>query len=294
MMQCDECRAQIVFYLDDELSGNDRSAFESHVERCAACREMLDREKRLFDRVRSVRPLHQAPPALRKRVETLLTETVPASGGSKREAPPVPEAKGRGRRGLARRFVAWAAAVVIGLSGLWAVLQIDWPEFRGHSSEFAQLAVDAHQRYLRDALPLELVTENPDEVSAWFENKVPFRLVLPSYQETSGQKKIYSLKGARLIGFDNGYAAYVAYEMTSIPISLVVTSGDAATPSGGERVVMRGLVFHHQAIAGYKVITWSDHGLTYALVSSLAGRGEESCRVCHAGAANGELLGVGF
>ncbi len=42
-----------------------------------------------------------------------------------------------------------------------------------------------------------------------------------------------------------------------------------------------GLVFHLESVAGLKVITRSDSGLTYALASDVAVRGARSCLVCH-------------
>ena|SRR5215831_15274036 len=39
--------------------------------------------------------------------------------------------------------------------------------------------------------------------------------------------------------------------------------------------------FHYYSIEGYKVVTWSVHGLTYALVSQEGNRTQRSCMVCH-------------
>ncbi len=157
-------------------------------------------------------------------------------------------------------------------------------------SHFAMMAVDTHQRHLRGQLPLEIGSDVPEEISHWFAGKVPFSVKLPNYQESSGQEKLYSLEGARLVGYNNGYAAYVAYQMHKRPISLVVTSEAVAQPSGGEEIVSRGLTFHYDSIHGLKVITWSDRGLTYALVSDLEERGQQSCIVCHQGTKDQDFI----
>jgi len=70
----------------------------------------------------------------------------------------------------------------------------------------------------------------------------------------------------------------------------VATSDRVATPSGGEGIVSKGLTFHFDMIDGLKVITWSDKGLTYALVSDLEERGQESCVVCHAGTKDRDFI----
>jgi hypothetical protein len=157
-------------------------------------------------------------------------------------------------------------------------------------SEFALIAVQTHQRYLRGQLPLEISSVSPEQISRWFTGKVSFRLELPSYQEASGQEKLYSLEGARLVGFNRDYAAYVAYQMRQRPISLVVTSNSVALPSGGEEVVWEGITFHYDAIDGYNVMTWSHRGLTYALVSDMEKFGLDSCIVCHAGTKDRGLI----
>jgi hypothetical protein len=93
-----------------------------------------------------------------------------------------------------------------------------------------------------------------------------------------------------LVGYRNDYAAYVAYKMRMHPISLVVTSEVVAQPSGGEEIVSKGLTFHYDSIQGLKVITWSDRALTYALVSDLEERGQQSCLVCHQGTRDQDFI----
>ena len=159
----------------------------------------------------------------------------------------------------------------------------------GRPSSFALMAAETHLRRTRGQLPLEVETAAPQRISEWFGNKVNFSVKLPNYQESSGQEKLYTLEGARLVGYKDDYAAYVAYRMKERPISLVITSDSVAKPSGGEEIVARGLTFHYNAIHGLKVITWSDRGLTYALVSDLEERGQQSCIVCHQGTKDQDL-----
>jgi hypothetical protein len=78
--------------------------------------------------------------------------------------------------------------------------------------------------------------------------------------------------------------------MRKRPISLVVTSASAAVPRGGERIVAKGITFHYDSIDGLKVITWTDRGLTYALVSDLEERGQRSCIVCHQGTKDQDFI----
>lgn len=280
------------FYLDDELSGSDLADFESHLEGCVSCSEIVASERRFIESIREAKPLAKAPQELRSSVEHILSRTAPPYA-----APP--ELRRQIGKSLSssfrlsgrRRLVAAAAAVfIIALATVWYATRFRGLLTPNLPSDFAMMAVDTHLRHLRGQLPFEIATDSPDEISQWFSGKVSFKLQLPNYQEASGQEKLYRLEGARLVGFKNDYAAYVAYQMQKRPISLVVTSERVAVPSGGEEIVSKGLTFHYDSIDGLKVITWSDRGLTYALVSDLEERGQQSCMVCHAGTKDRDFI----
>lgn len=291
--QCEEVRAAVAFYLDDELSGSDLADFESHLQACASCSEVVASERRLIESIREAKPLAKAPPELRSSVEQILSRTAPPYA-----APP--ELRRQVGKLLSspfnlssrRRLIAVAAAsiFIIALASVWYATRFRGLLMPKLPSDFAMMAVDTHLRHLRGQLPFEIATDSPDDISRWFSGKVSFKLQLPNYQEASGQEKLYSLEGARLVGFKNDYAAYVAYQMQKRPISLVVTSERVAVPSGGEEIVSKGLTFHYDSIDGLKVITWSDRGLTYALVSDLEERGQQSCMVCHAGTKDRDFI----
>src|SRR5262249_28844731 len=157
-------------------------------------------------------------------------------------------------------------------------------------SEFARLAVDSHQQHLGGGLDLQISSTSPEAVSTWFANQVSFKVELPNYQEASGQDQLYRIEGGRVVEFKNDHAAYVSYQMDKQPISLLVAADSVASPYGGEEIVSKGITFHYETIDGLKVITWSDRGLTYALVSSLKERGQQSCLVCHQGTKDRDFL----
>ncbi|HEU4767651.1 MAG TPA: zf-HC2 domain-containing protein [Pyrinomonadaceae bacterium] len=272
MKNCDDICRRLNLYLDNELQGDERAAIETHLRECESCAAIFERELSFVNAIRGSGPLHVAPPELRARVQ----ETV--NGASP------PASRSRLRWGLA---IAAALIVLILPVVIWrSVSQTD----RSGPSSFALMAAETHLRRTRGQLPLEVETAAPQRISEWFANKVNFSVKLPNYQESSGQEKIYTLEGARLVGYKEDYAAYVAYSMKSRPISLVITSDAVVKPSGGEEITARGLRFHYNAIHGLKVLTWSDRGLTYALVSDLEERGQESCIVCHQGTKDQDFI----
>jgi anti-sigma factor RsiW len=289
MNRCQEIRAQMTFYLDDELQGPERVAIEMHLSDCETCREIFAKEQRFLETIRGLRPLYTATPALHTQVEKIL-----GSAPAPYTAPPA--LRQRVERSLWQfcsslidlintRWIriAVVAVVLAMLVSVWGVTQYTNNARHHPPSDFALMAVETHQRHLRGQLPLEITSGAAEQISAWFADKVDFRVELPNYQELSGQTKLYDIEGARLVGYKNDYAAYVAYQMQRRLISLVVTSAAIAQPAGGEEIVSRGITFHYASLSGWKVITWSDRGLTYALVSDFEKRGQQSCLVCHQG-----------
>jgi len=263
MMGCSGFRLFVSAYVDGELVGEDKAALEAHLQVCAPCRTLLAEEKEASALLNAARPLHEAPPELRARIEALAFP----------------------RRDSRRRALRWmAAAAAIGFAAFLGGRAIGEREKRLEpraSSTLASLAVDTHLRYSRGQLPLEVSSDRPEHVSAFFAGRVPFALTLPDYPVGPGQSKSYRLEGGRLVSFRNDYAAYVAYRMEGQPISLLVTSASTAKPEGGSLVQQGALTFHIESVSGLKVITWTDNGLTYALASDVAVEGADSCLVCH-------------
>lgn len=276
MANCPHFCIQLHLYLDEELDANEIGAIEAHLKQCSSCREAFNRERRFRESIQHVGPLYAAPEDLRSRVATML-EPGDANNPAER------------RHGLmSQLYVGLAAtmATVVAAGVLLAMLKIG-----PASATLAEIAVEAHQRNATGRLPLELISDSPGEISNWFDGKVPFTFRLPNYQDSSGQGKLYRLIGARLIGFRDDYAAYVRYEMDEHAIGLVVTSSDITEPEGGELIASRGLVIHYETLSDLKVLTWKHHGLTYALVSNLEERGEQSCMVCHQGMKDQAIIG---
>jgi hypothetical protein len=79
----------------------------------------------------------------------------------------------------------------------------------------------------------------------------------------------------------------VTYETDKEKISLLVDSSKFAQVAGGAEIQLGNLTFHYFNNSGFRVITWANHGLSYALVSSVSGPAGASCLVCHQNMADG-------
>ncbi|MEW6731367.1 MAG: anti-sigma factor [Acidobacteriota bacterium] len=284
MIYCEEARRIIHLYIDNELQGIELAQFKTHINSCNNCRIVLEKEQDWLLTLRAQAPLYHAPTPLRDSIEQLVQANVDVEYSQ-----PAPAELRQQITKLVRRHIwatnlssPWlkiAAAIIllIAIAGLW----INIPSKLDRSSAFVLMAVNNHLRRQKGSLPLEITTDSANAVTDWFNGKLVFNLKLPNYEAPPDHPKPYILEGARLVGFENDYAAYIAYRMEGRLISLVVTSANTVQPAGGERIVSQNISFHFQTIDGLKVITWTDNGLTYTLVSDLAERGQASCIVCH-------------
>ena len=282
MKDCDDYRATIYTYLHKELNGPDTNNFHAHLQGCQACRIELDAEARLSAMLYRSRPLYSAPEALRARVILAANSFSPTALDvsarlRKRIATvfalPLHAAFRRSPNRLA--LVAASLAVAASLLLLPGILR------RLNASSYIETAIAAHRSFLNGGLPLEIQSGSPDVVAAWFAGKVPFNFRLPSSPEQPANEQVYRLNGGRLVNYKGGSAALMVYQMQQQKISLLISSSKYAAVDGGEEISFSGIVFHFSRQANLNVITWSNHGLTYALVSSLPGTGRQSCLVCH-------------
>jgi len=147
--------------------------------------------------------------------------------------------------------------------------------------ELSRFAVSTHEQRVRGELALDVYSDSEPQLNEWLGSKSQLAMVLPVSSEVPADVRPYRLQGARLIHVHDKAAAYIAYEMQSGPVGLIVAPDSVAIASGGTQADFRKVSFHYGMLNGYKVVTWSVHGLTYALVSQEGTRTQVSCMVCH-------------
>ena len=269
----------VLLYLDNELEGEDLEDFLAHLADCAACRVLLEEERELLDLLHRSRPLYTAPDQLRARVSAALRVSVSDHTPYRLRKPAVHLLKASSR---APEFpvLLWTAVAVVALVFVLAVVMPNIAQ-RRRAATFIDTALSTHRSYREGKLPLEIESDSPETVTAWFAGKVPFDFRLPTSQSSPNGLSTYRQVGAALVRYRGSYAALVQYAMQNEPISLLVASSRFAGAAGGEEISSRGLTFHYQTKAEFNVITWTTHGLTYALISSLHSSARQSCLVCH-------------
>jgi anti-sigma factor RsiW len=275
MNPCDDA-ADVLRYLDNALGGQELETFREHLVSCPICQVRLEEERACSIVLSRSRPLYRAPEELRRQVSEILKR--PRAAGS---AQGIYE---RLLRVLQRPVLSrW---LLIPLS-LWAlilvvvslcIIFVPGVVRRVQAASYVETAVGVHRSYLEGSLAPEIRSDSPTLVSAWFAGRVPFDFRLPASRDSN---PVYRLVGARMVSYKGHDAALVMYETQREKISLLVASTRSAEIAGGDEVRSGTLLFHYSSQEEFKVITWSNHGLAYALVSSLSASARESCLVCH-------------
>jgi len=182
-----------------------------------------------------------------------------------------------------RQFWNWKVLVPVGalllLIGFVSVGGLSSAPLSG--SDLAQFAAGAHEQHLQGRLSLDLHSDSQRALNEWLHENSALSLALPVLSEVPRDGLPYRLEGARLVKIHNKSAVYIAYQMPANPVSLVVTPVSVAVASGGVEAAFKKVSFHYYSIQDYKVVTWSVHGLTYALVSQEGSKTQRSCMVCH-------------
>jgi hypothetical protein len=276
MSACDEYAVKTLQYLDNVLTGQELEAFLSHLEGCTCCRERLQAERELSIALYRTRPLYLAPSALRDRVAVAIGQASPSATGLRPQWHLLRSLSNVPRRFSGLRTLALAAiAVALCLAFVPSMVR------QARAANYVEAAIAQHRSYLNGGIALGLQSSSPEAVTAWFWHKVPFDFRLPAAGASPEGKSAYRLAGAALVSYQGNRAALVTYETRNERISLLAASSISAVVAGGDEVRSGNLIFHYYNKSGFRVITWSNHGLSYALVSSVSGPAQASCLVCH-------------
>jgi len=190
-------------------------------------------------------------------------------------------------RWLFARWLVPAAAVML----LFAMLR------GGRSShatlsgpEFATLAVNTYKQQAQGTLALDVHVDSEQALNDWLKVKSGFAEALPSSPVLSAEERPFRIEGARLLPVAHkSTVAYIAYAMQSGPVGLVVAPDSVSLASGGVVADFKKVSFHYRMVQGYKVVTWSIHGMTYALISREGSQTQQSCMVCHSAMGDRDL-----
>jgi anti-sigma factor RsiW len=270
MRNHDDYSVMIQLFIDDELPAEQREDLASHLKVCASCQKELDEAKALSVKVRESRPRIEAPTALRERILSQMSDSVDQSTT-------YPLILKKIRVQSFWRPLAVAAMFCIAVSG---VLSFFYSQRESRARSFVNTAVAEHRAF-DNGRPLEVHSNSPQVVTAWFAERVSFPFRIPNAGIATDDRANYTLTGGRLVKFAGEPAALLEFQMPNNRISLLISSNKLSAAAGGKVTYADGLRFHARDLGDLHVATWDNKGLTYALISSVAMGSSRSCTTCH-------------
>ena len=284
MNSCNEDGIRLLRYLDNELTGQELEDFHAHLKTCAHCRTQLEEERALSGALKRTRPLYPAPEELRARVAAIASGNQPSLYQGMVQG--LQQALQNSRRPIFR----WKVLVPMALAIVLCLVFVPDLVQQARAANYVETAVSAHRSYLSGDLIPDIQSDSPELVTEWLGGKLSFRFRLPMSQTMPDSKPLYRLTGASVVKYHQHQVALVTYQREREKISLLVAPSKSAVIAGGDEVASGSLTFHYRSAQNYKVITWSNHGLSYALVTSLSASAQESCLVCHQNMADHETF----
>ena len=281
MNSCHEYAIKTLRYLDSGLEGRELEDFLWHVDSCANCRALLEAERALSQTLQRSRPLYSAPAKLRDRMSVVTPQPSGLDRGQRLADQRRFGILGKIVRRVLERLSSWR--IIVPAAAVVALCLAFVPNLvrKVQAASYVGTAVATHRSYLSGSPPPGLQTTFPEAVSAWFRGKVPFDFRLPSAEPSPEKSPAYRLADAAVVSYRGTPDALVMYETQNEKISQLVDSSSSAIVAGGDEVRFGKLTFHYRTASGFRVITWSNHDLSYALVSSVSGSARASCLVCH-------------
>lgn len=240
-MNCAEADTFLHAYVDGELAGADRQAYEAHLRACEACTQASRFQARFKAAVRGHLPRPALPVGLRTRIESALA------------AAPSP-----------RRLWLWQShprAFTIGAAAAAAMvlLAVNWQR-TARSSVLEQAISTFHHD-----LPLDVMSDSCAKVSDWFRGKVDFAL------QPAAQNSGMHCQGGRLVNVQDRLGAYMVYQIPAGHRLGVTVAPSDDQPLGGKRQRnlhgRRAFVDKHR---GVSTVTYREPGgLDYVFTADL-------------------------
>ena len=240
-MNCAEADTFLHAYVDGELTGADRQAYEAHLHDCEACTQASRFQARCKAAVRGHLPRPALPVGLRTRIENAIA------------AAPSP-----------RRRWLWQShprAFTIGAAAAAALVLFAANLQRTSRSPVLEQAVSTFHH----DLPLDVLSESCAKVSDWFRGKVDFALQ-PAAQD-SGTR----CQGGRLVNVRDRLGAYMVYQVPAgHRLGVMVAPSDNEPLAGPRQRDLHGrhaFVDKHQ---GVSTVTYREPGgLDYVFTADL-------------------------
>jgi anti-sigma factor (TIGR02949 family) len=240
-MTCTEADAIMYAFVDGELSGSDRAAYEAHLLACDACARAARLQARFKAALRGHLPRPEVPEGLRQRIHLAVEAEPPARRQWPWQAYP-------------RVFTAAIAAAAA------VVLLVASPRRNPSSPALEQALSTFHHD-----LPLDVLSQSCAAVTDWFRGKLDFAMPLPAGADMA------RCQGGRLVNVRDRFGAYVVYQAPAghrLGLMVVPDSDDLAF--GPRRRSLAGREVYVGSSRGVSTAAYhGSDGLTYVFTTDL-------------------------
>jgi len=234
-MTCQEIPGVIDAYLDGELSVAATLQAHEHFANCENCRRILESEAALHGLLVQAARAEPVPTQLRSDILVGLDTGMPRLHPARRLV---------ARFGIVSGFVGLAALA-------WLGTELIVP--RPMSPLAAELA-SKHLLYGEGhGGALELVTPEPTQMGAWFQERLGFPVRLPP-EATRSER----LVGGRISSVADAPAAYALYDRSGRPLSLFVTRRVPFARRGWTERHLDGAELYFASLRGVSLVWWED------------------------------------
>jgi len=240
-LSCADADNVLHAYVDGELTGADREAYESHLRTCETCTRASRFQARFKAAIRGHLPRPALPVGLRSRITTAI-----ASAPSPR------------RRWL---WQAYPRAFTVGMAAAAAMVLLVANMHRTARSSMLEQAVSTFHH----DLPLDVLSESCAKVSDWFRGKVDF--AMQPATERDGTR----CQGGRLVNVRDHFGAYVVYQVQAgHRLGVMVMPSDNEPLAGNRQRVINGRRAYVDTQRGVSTVTFREPGgLDYVFTADL-------------------------
>jgi hypothetical protein len=147
------------------------------------------------------------------------------------------------------------------------------------AAAFERMAVALHERGDDHSGGAVLRTASPAEARAWGRARTGVDVNLPAARpaEDDGRFALHAIAAVQHRGKP---ALAVWYEVDGRPVTLAVAHA-ADVPDGAPAWTLAGKSVRSRRESGHGLLSWTNSGQSYVLVSDLPGDGRRACFVCH-------------
>ncbi len=236
-MNCTEADKLTHAYIDAELAGVDRSAYEQHVLDCKNCFRASRLQARFKAAVRGYLSRRPVPAQFEDRIRASLNQGSPG----------------------ARRWPWQEYPRLVPAMAVAAVLLLVVTVGRARNSPLLEQAL----RTYHAAMPMDVLDSDCASIGSWFRGRVDFALQPPSLGAQA------NCQGGRLVTVRDRMGAYLTYQTrTGHRIGVMVVDTDDEPRAGQHRVLAGHDVYFSNGRGASTAAFQGRDGLTYVLTTS--------------------------